>query len=1029
MKNNFIFKTLNHKTAANLFLMLMVILGVYSSKELNTQFFPNYSIDYVTVNMNWSGSSPKDIEESLIKPIEEKVRYIDKVKNVKSTARQGNASVLLELEAGADMKRALSDVDREVNSITFFPLEAESPEIKLIIPYEQIGLILVEGKVGETEIKKVAKSLREELLEKGIDKIEIDGIRNQVIYIDLDPIAVLSNKLDLEKIASNIKLDIKNIPSGIFKDDSVLQLRTFSKKDDPLEIENIEININNLEKVRIGDIANVYETFDENQSEGFYSGNRAITIKVFRALGSDVLENTTILEETVKKFSKSVDENINIKIFDLSSQLIRDRINLLLKNGLGGLVLVLIVLMLFLRLKVVIWVAIGIPAAISVTLAIMLITGQSINMISLFALIMMLGVIVDDSIVVAEHIEYQNELGKEPLEAAYTGAIRMLGPVTAASLTTIAGFAPVFLISGVIGQVIEAIPLVVISVIIASLFECFLVLPGHLKSALLSSTTKKISKLNLNNYLNSFKEKQFLNFLLIATKYKYKTLLITISMLIISFALLKYSHVKFYFFPSPESQIILANFSFVPGTLKKHTKAFSKDIEKKLLEIDDTKIVKTFYTTIGKPIWGSRLSTKEKGDHVGGMIIELISPEERDKRTIELINEWKESINIPVGLRNFTVLERKGGPPGLDIDIRIKSKDKELETLKGAAIFLTEKLSKLKGVSDIRDNLPMGKREISFQLTEKAKSLGFNSNYFAKKIKATLEGVSVTKFFRGEEEIEIVVRNKAKSFNLSNINSYLLLSPKQNLVPLSEIVNIEKSQGFSVIKRNNGYREVSITAEIDENIVNPDDIMDEIENNLLVEMNKNYDLDWALAGRAEEQAETFSDMKKGGLLAVGVIYIILAFIFQSYLLPISIMSIIPFTLIGVILGHWITGFDITILSLVAIFGLSGIVINDSIIMVSNIYEKIRKGISLDLAIISGAKERLRAVILTSLTTIGGLTPLLFEGSVQAQFLKPMAITLVFGLMSSTLLVLVFIPVILKIGYDLKEILLRPKFWR
>ncbi len=500
-------------------------------------------------------------------------------------------------------------------------------------------------------------------------------------------------------------------------------------------------------------------------------------------------------------------------------------------------------------------------------------------------------------------------------------------------------------------------------------------------------------------------------------------------MLIISFSLLKYSHVKFYFFPSPESQIILANFSFVPGTLKKHTKAFANDLEKKLVEIDDTKVVKTFYTTIGKPIWGSRLSTKEKGDHVGGMIIELVSPEKRDKRTVELINQWKKSINIPVGLRNFTVLERKGGPPGLDIDIRVKSKDKDLETLKKAATFIREELSKLKGVSDIRDNLPMGKREISFKLTEKAKSLGFNSNYFAKKIKATLEGVSVLKFFRGEEEIEIIVRNNVKSFNLSNINSYLILSPRQNLIPLSEIVNIEKSQGFSVIKRNNGYREVSITAEIDETIVNPDDIMDEIENNLLLELNKKYDLDWSLAGRAEEQAETFSDMKKGGLLAIGVIYIILAFIFQSYLLPISIMSIIPFTLIGVIIGHWITGFDITILSLVAIFGLSGIVINDSIIMVSNIYEKIRKGISLDLAIISGAKERLRAVILTSLTTVGGLTPLLFEGSVQAQFLKPMAITLVFGLMSSTLLVLVFIPVILKIGYDLKELLLSPKLWR
>ncbi|MDA9708160.1 efflux RND transporter permease subunit [Alphaproteobacteria bacterium] len=1028
MSLNIISRILNHKTAPNLFLMLMIFLGLFAAKQLNTQFFPNYSIDYISISIKWSGASTKDIEDSIIKPLENKVRYLDKVKSTRSTAREGLADVILEYETGTDMKNALNEVEREVNAITTFPEESDVPVIKLITPYEQIGLVLINGNSNENQLKKIAASLRDQLLNNGIDKIEIDGYRKQIIYIDLDPISLLSNKLDPEEVAMRIKPEIKNIPSGIFQNSSVVQLRTFSKKEKVIDLENIEMINKDGGKLKIKDIASVYETFSEKDSQGFSNGQKAITLKVFRSLGSDVLKNTKILENTVNEFQTKLNNNINIQIYDLSSQLIRDRINLLLKNGLGGLVLVLLILFLFLKLKVVIWVAIGIPAAISVTLAIMLLTGQSINMISLFALIMMLGIIVDDSIVVAEHIEYQNELGKSPSDAAYLGAIRMLGPVTAASLTTVAGFAPVFLISGVIGQVIEAIPLVVISVIIASLFECFLVLPGHIKMALIEDAKNSRKRLNLNKYLEIFKRKTFLSFLMMSIKHKYKTFFVSICLLIISFSLLKFSHVKFYFFPSPESQIILVNFSFSPGTLKKHTIEFTNTLDEKLKEIDNTKIVKTTYAIVGKPIWGSRISTKEFGDHVGGMIVELVSPEKREKRTNELIQEWKENIDLPIGLTSFTVLERKGGPPGLDIDIRIRSQNADLNKLKQASNFVQSELLKLKGVSDIKDNLPLGKREIEFTLTEKAESLDFNSNYLAKKIKAIFDGVSVTKFFRGEDEIEIIVRNNLDAMNINTFSSYQVLSPNGKLIPMSEIADMRKSQSFSTIKRNNGYREISVTGEINETLVNPDDIMKEIKENILKKLQNNFNLDWYLAGRAEEQKETFGDMKRGGFLAIGVIYIILAFIFQSYFLPFSIMSIIPFTLIGVIGGHWITGFDITILSLVAIFGLSGIVINDSIIMVSNIYEKIETGIDINSAIITGAQERLRAVMLTSLTTIAGLTPLLFEGSVQAQFLKPMAITIVFGLLFSTLLVLIFIPVILKIGEDIKKFLFNPKFW-
>ncbi len=1028
MPDNIISKILKHRTAANLFLMLMIILGLYSGKVLNTQFFPNYSIDYISINMEWPGASPEDIEESIIKPIENKVRYIDNIKNTKSTAKENSGKVLLEFEVNTDMKRALSDVERGIKSILSFPENAKKPDISQIVPYEQIGLVLIKGNATEYQLKRITKDLRQDLLDNGIDKIEIDGIRQQVIYVDLDPLSLFANHLDVEDVANIVRQESKNIPSGILMDNNALQLRTKGKRDNSFAIDEIKIkNSMYNTDVKIKDIATVYESINEKESNGISKNQTAFTLRVYRSLGNDTLEITRILEKGVSEFKNNLSENIQINIYDLSSQLIRDRINLLLKNGLGGLILVLFILYLFLRLRVVIWVAVGIPAAISVTLAIMLISGQSINMISLFALIMMLGIIVDDSIVVAEHIQYNYDISKDALNASYTGAINMLGPVTAASLTTIAGFAPVFLISGVIGQVIQAIPLVAVSVIIASFFECFLVLPGHLKEALLKERIRETKKkLDLNPYLNNFKNTGFLTFLKNAIKFKYTTFVLVNLLLLFSICLIKFGHVKFYFFPSPESQIILVNYNFNPGNLRKDTIAFSNHLEKTLKKIDADNIVQTTYATIGKPIWGSRISTNEVGDNIGGMIVEINSPEERSIRTNEFIKLWKKNILPTPNLQNLTIIERKGGPPGLDIDIRLRSKTKELSDLKEASEFIKSELRTYKGITDIRDNLPKGKREINFILNEKGKSLGFNTKYVASKIKYAFDGIILNKFFRGEDEIEILIRNDPNKYDLSSIKSYLIKSSSGKFIPLIEIVDIKETQGFSVIKRRNGYREISVTAEINEAFLNPDDLLKNLKSKSLRELTDKFNIEWKLAGRAEEQADTFSDMKRGALLSLGVIYLILAFIFQSYFLPFSIMVIIPFTLIGVIIGHWVTGFDITILSLVAVLGLTGIVINDSIIMVANIYRKVKQGLALETAVIIGSQERLRAVILTSLTTIGGLTPLLFETSIQAQFLKPMAITIVFGLISSTILVLVVIPIILIIGYRFKNSFRRPK---
>lgn len=1019
--NNLISYLIAHKTAPNLLLFLMLILGLFSSKMLNTQFFPNYTIDYINISVEWPGASAKDVESSILEVIEPNVRYIDGIKRVKSYAREGSANISLEFEPNADLKRALSDVEMGVSKSSSMPENSREPEIKRIIPYEQIGLVLVYGSASEDELKKESLELRKILLNKGIDKIDIEGIRSKNIYVDVSPVSLLANRLTLSDISKSILSDTGSVPSGIIRDDESLQLRLLGEKEYSSEIKDMNV-VSNKDGmfVKVKDIAKVYEGYDYNDISGRSNKKEAITLRIYRALGNDTLELTKALEETIKERKKFLPSNIEIDIYDLSSQLIRDRINLLLKNGIGGLILVLIILSLFLRGRVVVWVAVGIPAALAVTLAIMLISGQSINMISLFALIMMIGIIVDDSIVVAEHIETQYEMGLSNFDAAYKGAIKMLGPVTAASITTIAAFAPVLLISGIIGQIISAIPFVVISVILASLFECFFVLPGHLSYALkdLKKDNLKLTKFKI--LFERFKNGTFRRLAISCLKNRYLTLASSIAILIAAIGMITGGHVKFYFFPSPESPIILSNFSFSPGTNKREIVHFIDHLETTLYNSDKEGNIQKVYSTLGKSIWGSRLSSSEKGEHVGGMIVELSNPEKREIRTSEVIKRWKNNIDIPPGLEKLTIVERKGGPPGLDIDVRLRSSDLDPITMKKVALLLSEKLSLYNGVTDISDDLPWGKRELSLSLSEKGKSLGFDSKYVAKEVRAVFDGISVRKFYRGEEEIEVIVRNDPLQTDLNYLSSFIIKSPSGVNVPLSEVVKYEEQQGFSIIKRQNGEREVSVTAEIDENILNPDDLTQELIRGPLKEIEQDYGIEWRLAGRAEEQAETFGDMKKGTLLALGVIYIILAFIFHSYLKPFAVMSIIPFSLVGVIFGHWVTGFDITILSLVSLLGLSGIVVNDSIIMVSTINDKAKKAKNLFEAVLEGTISRLRAVILTSMTTIGGLTPLLFETSVQAQFLKPMAITMVFGLLATTFMVLVLVPALILIGRDIQE---------
>ena len=1023
-KNSFIRIFAKHKTAPNLILFLMLILGFFAINQHNTQFLPNYNIDIVTISVEWSGASAGEVEDGIISIIEPEIRFIDGVKKVSSTAREGIAEIAIELTNGTNVQRAYADIEGQIARISNFPVESEKPKVRRIVPYESIGRVLITGPVPESVLRGVAYDLRDELYKKGIDKVNLIGDRKPKILIDLIPSSIHSNEINILSISKKLSETSIDSPSGISKGSERKQVRLTGVRDEISEISNIEIiSDNDGVRVTLADVANIYEELDQNAIEGRADGEPALTLRVYRAMGNDALELASILEKTVENSKlQIIPPGVEVRLYDISANAVRDRINLLLKNGAGGLVLVVFILSMFLSNRAVIWVAAGIPASLSAALMIMLLTDQSINMVSLFALIMMIGIIVDDSIVVAEHIQFQRENGVDSLSSAVNGASIMFYPVIAASLTTIAAFFPVFLISGIIGEIIAAIPLVVISVIIASLLECFLVLPGHLHYAFIKEVQrpKQGFKKNFLIKFDLFKNHNFKKYLTLAIEYRHITLSLAIAVLLSTLGLVFGGKLKFYFFPSPEGSIIYANFTFYPGSSKLETKAFADELSRSLKKSDINKAVKLSFTTIGKPVGTRGGVQQETGDHIGGMIVELISPEKRNVLTSQVIESWRNEINMFSGLENLTFLERRGGPPGRDIDIRLTTREGDIKTLKNAAQELSKNLLEYTGISDISDNLPLGKREAVLTLSSRGKALGFTTQDVAEQMRGLLKGITAVKFIRGEDEIDVIVRYDPKYSSIEFFNNIILNSSSMGKIPLLEVVNLEYEQGFSIIRRENGKREVSVTAEIDESIANPDIIIDSIVNQTLSKLKNDYEVDWRLAGRAEEQANTFGDMRIGALVGIVIIYLILAAVFSSYTRPLVVMSIIPFSIVGAFWGHWITGFDLTILSFVALLGLLGIVVNDSIVMVSTIDGLISDGVSIEKAVVEGSSMRLRAVILTSLTTIGGLIPLMFEQSLQAQFLKPMALTLIFGLLITSILVLFIVPALIVLQSDVKK---------
>ena len=1009
----------NHPTASNLLMAAMVVLGLFGMVQLNTQFFPTIQVPSITVSVTWSGASAEDVEDNILDALDPEVRFLDDVEEVRSVAREGLGVVTIEFTSDADMSKALGDVEQAVDGVTTLPEGAEDPKIRRIAFFEPVAKLAISGPYDEQALKGHAKRLRDGLLAAGIDKVNLTGARDEEIWVRVREADLRRLDLTLGQVADRVKNETRDLPSGILEGEVELQLRALAERKTPEALAGIEIkSATGGEKVILGEIADVETRFDRDQEIGQQGGAQAIELEVLRATGADTLATMAVLDDYLTKALPGLPDDLVVKKYDVRGKFVAQRLGILVKNGLQGLVLVLIILFVFLDARVAFWVAAGIPVALLATLAVMWASGQSINMISMFALIMMLGIIVDDAIVVGEQTATLQDRGMSRLEAAEAGAVRMLPPVTAASLTTMAAFFPIFLVRDEIGDVMQAIPLVACSVLVASILECFLILPGHLRHGFGKiNRTKPKLRAAFDAKIAAFRDGPFRRFVELAYEWRYTTVATAFAMLLIAFGLIAGGRVGFSFFPAPESENISAQVTFAPGTPREDQRAALIEIEQVLARAEekiaqDERLVETGFTTLG-------VSGRNRGDNLAQIEVQLTPSEVRETSTRNVIAAWREAIEPMPGIDKVTVISRRGGPPGRDIHVELQ--DAPVTALKEAALELRQEMTRYPGLSAIDDDLPYGRQEIILEVTPRGTAAGFTAQSVGQQVRNAFDGAVATKFARKDEEITVRVKRVQEADGVHALNQLYLRSPNGRRVPLTEVVRIREKAGFSVIQRRDGRRTVSVTADLDANSATVADVIAKLDATIMPQLKETYGLDYVYRGREEERSKSFVDLRLGGMLSLVLIYVILAWVFASYAKPFAVMLIIPFGLVGAVLGHMVMGFPLTIISMLGLLGLSGILVNDSIILVSQVARRQADGDELEQAAIGASQDRLRAVLLTSFTTIGGLLPLLFETSTQAQFLIPMAVTLVFGLAAATALVLVLVPSLVGIGGDIAKL--------
>ncbi len=1037
----------NH-VAANLLMIFIVVAGVISVVNVKQEVFPELPLDFITVEVEYRGASPADIEETICIKIEEAVAGIEGVERVTSVASESIGVVTVQTEFGVDIKEVRDKIKAEVDRITTFPKDAERPVIKEGLVRIEVIQLGIYGDTDEKTLKVVSDEIREDLLKfDGITQVDVKGVRNYEISIEVSENKLRELGLTISEISNSLIAGSIDMPGGKLNTDSgeiLLRTKNLAKTADAYRDITLRSNFDGT-TLKIGDISTVTDGFEQSDLMTFFNSEPAALVKVFR-VGD---QKATEVAETVKRYmaekNTTLPAGISVTPWADKTVVLKERIQLLVKNAIMGFILVLIALALFLDARLAFWVAAGIVISFLGAFSVMIYTGTSINVITLFAFILVLGIVVDDAIVVGENVFSERENGTPPLEASKKGTLRVSVPVVFAVLTTVGAFGPLLFLEGSIGRVMSNVPVVVIAVILFSLIESLFILPAHLASVKNVDPGVCVSFLcRLSRYsaktLENFVENKFMPFLSKAVKNRYVTISLNIFVFFFSMGLLTSGIIGFDFFPTIESDNMIALIEMPPGTSIDQTEKVVKRAEsaslkvyeeyvEKYPEFEDILFKNTFTIIGAQPANEGGPGGKAAlfdDPSIAQISIELISSEKREFSTTEMVNRWRELTGSLPEARSATFqanLFTAGNP----VEVELAS-DSNYQ-LEGATKMVEDILRDYRGVFDIRNSLEEGKEELNLSLKPAATTLGLTTSDLAMQVRQAFFGDEALRIQRGKEEIRVMVRYKEKLRRSVNDIRNMRIRTKDGIeVPFTDVAEVEIGKGYSAIRRANRMRIASITADVDDNVVSSNEINRDLAGRIESEVLPRFtNVSYSFEGSQREQAKSLVSLAVGYGIALMLIYILLAIPFKSYMQPLIIMSAIPFGLTGAILGHLLLGWDMTIMSLIGVVALSGVVVNDSLVLIDFTNELARKkGFPIHKAVLEGAGGRVRPILLTSVTTFVGLLPMIFEGSLQAQFLIPMAISLGFGVVFSTVTTLIFVPCGILVIEDIKSIFTKNK---
>lgn len=1015
----------NH-VAANLLMWLLIVGGIFSAFSIQKQVFPSFDIDVINVRVPYLGAAPQEVEEGVILKIEESLKNLEGIKQLTSTAVEGMGTVSIQVEEDYDVQSLLDEVKVQVDAIPSFPGDTEKPVVYRQKIQQDVMWVSVYGDASERELKEFAKDLRDDIANlPGISSVQVVGARDYEISLELSEVDLQKYNLTFSDVVRRLSQSSVDLPGGSIRtENGDILLRTKGQAYTGWDFSQIVLVTNpNGTRVTLGDVAFINDGFIENNQYAMFDGKPATSLRV-RAVGD---QNALEISEQVNTYLSAAKEDfpshITADIWGDSSFYLADRLNMMLENMFFGALLVFLVLSLFLKIKLAFWVIVGLPVCFLGTLFVMPMemVGVSINMLSLFAFILVLGIVVDDAIIMGESAYSEIDKKGHSADNVIAGVKKVAMPATFGVLTTIAAFTPMLMVSGPFGIIWKTIGAVVVVCLIFSLIESKLILPAHLVHMNLKpydpAKANKFQKFRdfFSEGIKRFINNQYAPFLAKAIRNRYTTVSVFLAMLILTVGLFGGGIVRFVFFPNIPSDFMFASFELEPGSSLSQRDHVLTTMREAMQRMDDKVKDETGESVIKHAI------AFDNGNLGGQVFTELTKGETRTLTDFEIQQRWRDEMPEIPGVKSFNI-DSPGGPGG-GSDLSFEFSSGDIVALRAISDELKGALAGYEGVTDINDTFSGGSEEIQLSLKPQADALGITLQQLGQQVRFGFYGAEVQRIQRDDEEIKVMVRYpKAQRSSIEHLENMRVRAPNGQDIPFEQVATFTVGQGFDSIIRVDGKRSVSVTGAVDKALMDPSEITREVIDTVMPDLLARYpNVEFQLMGNSKEQGDAIFSLLQGLLFALFAIYALLAIPLKSYSQPVIIMSVIPFGVVGAIIGHLVLGMAVSVLSVCGIIALSGVVVNDSLIMVDFVNRARKEGLSLKEAAISAGTQRFRAIILTSLTTFMGLMPIVFERSLQAQVVIPMAISLAFGILFATIITLLLVPALYLILDDIKSV--------